>query len=74
MVDVERRPTLWSDFDGEVVERAAGVLAGDLEDEVASRAGLESQSFAWGQNLGLKRAVIAVSFLEGQIYFTHANR
>ena len=42
VVDVERRPTLRSDLDDEVVEGAAGVLAGDLEDEISSWAGLES--------------------------------
>ncbi len=33
-----------------LVERAAGVLAGDLEDEVPSRTGLKPQSLASGEN------------------------
>ena len=38
VVDVQRGPAVWGDFDREVVEGAAGVLSGDLEDEVSSRA------------------------------------
>ena len=41
VVDVERRPALLTDLDDEVVESAAGVLPGDLEDEISSWAGLK---------------------------------
>ena len=37
VVDVQRRPTVRRDLDDEVVEGAARVVAGDLEDEVAAR-------------------------------------
>ena len=44
VVHVQRGPAFRCDFDGEVVEGATGVLAGDLEDEVSSRAGLQPQT------------------------------
>jgi hypothetical protein len=37
VVDVERRAAVWPDLDDEVVECAVGLLAGDLEDQVAPR-------------------------------------
>ena len=49
VVDVERRPAVRSDLDDEVVERAAGVVAGDLEDEIAAGAGLQSQAVVRGR-------------------------
>jgi hypothetical protein len=53
VVDVKRRTASWCDLDDEVVEGAAGLLPRDLEDEVASWAGLESQSFVWPEDLCL---------------------
>jgi hypothetical protein len=55
VVDVEWRATPWCDLDDEVVEGAAGVLPGDLEDEISSAAGLESQSFVRCEDLGQER-------------------
>jgi hypothetical protein len=43
MVDMERRSAVRRDLDDEVVEGPAGVLSGDLEDEIPPGAGLESQ-------------------------------
>ena len=53
VVDVQRRPAVRRDFDGEVVERASGVLAGDLENKVSPRARLEPQAVGCGQDLVL---------------------
>ena len=50
VVHVQRGPAFRRDFDGEVVEGAAGVLSGDLEDEVSSRAGLQPQALVWRQD------------------------
>jgi hypothetical protein len=38
MVDMQGRAAVRLDFDSQIVDRAAGVLAGDLEDEVSARA------------------------------------
>jgi hypothetical protein len=43
MVDVQRRAAVGRDLDDDVVERAGGVVAGDLEDEIAPGAGLEAE-------------------------------
>jgi hypothetical protein len=40
------------DFDNEVVERVACVLAGDLEDEVPTRAGLQAWALIRRKHLG----------------------
>ena len=59
VVDVERRPAVRRDLDDEVVERAAGVVAGDLEDEIAAGAGLEAEPSSGARNLG--RSVVGIS-------------
>jgi hypothetical protein len=51
VVDVQRGAAVRRDFDGEVVEGATGVLAGDLEDEVSSGAGLQPQAVMCGRTL-----------------------
>ena len=50
VVHVQRGSAFRRDFDCEVVKGAAGVLSGDLEDEVSSRARLQPQAFVWRQN------------------------
>ena len=50
VVDVQRGPAVRRDFDGEVVEGATGVLAGDLEDEVSPRARLQPQAVVGGED------------------------
>ena len=50
VVDMQGRATVRSDLDDEVVESATCVLAGDLEDQVSPRAGLEPKPFVWGEN------------------------
>jgi hypothetical protein len=52
VVDVKGRAASRRDLDHEIVERAAGVVAGDLEDEIAAGAGLQPQAFVRSKKLG----------------------
>jgi hypothetical protein len=47
VVNVQRRTAVRRDLDDEVVERSAGIRAGDLKDQVATRAGLKTQALPW---------------------------
>src|SRR5215471_1491101 len=51
MVHMKRRPAVRRDLDDEVVESPAGVLSGDLEDEITPRARLESKPLVRCENL-----------------------
>jgi hypothetical protein len=42
-------------LDDEIVKGSTGVVAGDLENQVATWTGLESKALALGQDLGLVR-------------------
>ena len=52
VVDVQRRAAVGRDLDDEIVEGAAGVVAGDLEDEVAAGARPEPEPFVGCEELG----------------------
>ena len=43
VVNMQRRTAVWRDLDDEVVEGATGVVAGDLENEIATGPGLEAK-------------------------------
>jgi hypothetical protein len=47
---VQGRPAVRRDLDDEVVEGAAGLVAGDLEDEIAAGPGLKPEPFVRFQN------------------------
>ena len=72
VVDVERRPAVRRHLHDEVVEGAAGLVAGDLEDEVTPGAGLAvaRPSFEC-EELGTKGGRHEVSLLE--IYLRYAS-
>ena len=73
VMDVERRAAVRRDLDDEVVERAAGVVAGDLEDEIAAGAGLQAQAVVGSEELGTERwSASAASFeyiCAAQVFF-----
>ena len=50
VVHMQRRAAVRRDLDDEVVKRACCVFAGDLEDEIASRARLEAKALVWRQD------------------------
>ena len=72
VVHVQRGSAFRRDFDGEVVEGAAGVLSGDLEDEISSRAGLQPQAFVWCEDRVLSGG--ASSLCISHVTFVHGVR
>ena len=70
VVDVQGRAAVRCNLDDEVIECAAGVLAGDFEDEVTSGAGLEPKALVWGENRVWERHVQVSSLVR---YASHAQ-
>ncbi len=52
VMDVQGRAAVGGDIDEEVVEGATGVVAGELEDKIAARPGLESAPLVGREELG----------------------
>ena len=60
VVDVQGRAAVGRDLADEVIDGASGVLAGDLEDEVPARAGLQAQALSGDEDLSVGDVVIAL--------------
>ena len=75
VMDVQGWAAMGRDFADEVIEGAAGVLAGDLEDEVSARAGLQAQALLGARTVGGDVVIALIASLLDELlrYLLDAN-